>query len=182
MEVVTAKIRGLYGEIKGILGPIKDSTGLSVQDHVVNTYNSLVDELISVSEGNYIRSKIPLEYRKDPSGKGRYLYSGELVKPIVSGLMCKLEEEYGFGRNQSQPSVVLVNKNMNKTSIDISYTIQTLIEDESDEDTKAKLIELEEALKNKDKSKITEAVKWILDKSFDIFIQVLPIIIQNYGK
>lgn len=182
MEVVTAKIKGLYGEIKGIFESIKDLTYLSVEDHTVTTYNSLVDELMSISEGNYVRSKIPLEYRKDPSKRGRYLFSAELVKPIVSGLMRKLEEEYGFGRNQTQPSVVLVNKNMNKTSIDISYTIQTLIDDESDDDTKAKLIELEEALKDKDKSRISAIVKWILDKSFDIFIQVLPIIIQNYGK
>ena len=181
MEITNAKVKGLYGEIKGIYESIKDLKSYSVSEHTVNIYNSLVDELVEITSGNYARSKIS---NVEPGKRGFKTgdYGAELVKPVVSGLMRKLEEEYGLGRNQSQPGIVLVNKNLNKTSVEINYTIENLIDDEEDEETKAKLIELEDALNQKDKNKISNTIKWILDKGFDLFLKVLPIILQNYGE
>jgi hypothetical protein len=181
MEVINAKVKGLYGEIKGIYESVKDLKSYSVSEHTVNTYNSLVDELVEITNGNYSRSKIPFV---DPGKRGYDTgdYVAEMVKPVISGLMRKLEEEYEFGRNQSQPGVVLINKNHNNASIEISYTIENLIENEQDEEVKKKLIELDEALNKKDKVKITNLLKWILEKGFDLFLSILPIILQNYSK
>ena len=184
-EVRLIRIRGIYGEAKGILESLEGLKSYSVPEETVEQYNGVVDELENISETDYSRMKVPdisLDYRGAGSGD----YDTTTVKSRVSALVRRLEEEYDFGRSHEKNSPVIIvneNKNTNKTSIEINYTLKDLMLETSDLDARAKLSDLSKELEKKEKNdgKIRAIIEWIIAFSWELFLKVLPVIIKNYN-
>ncbi len=178
-EIQLTRIKSLYGEAKGYLDAVKKGGSASgpytVPRSIVDNFNLIVDEISRVSDTNYSRSKIP-------ERELRTIMSVRLVEPLMSGLVARLEQEYGFGQeNSTQPSIVIFNKNETEIALKINYTINDLMSKTENSEEKLKLSQLKEEL---DKPKTNwESIKgiliWILNFSKDLFLEVLPIILQK---
>lgn len=178
-EIQLAKIKSLYGEAKGYLDAIKKGSGASgpytVPRSIVDNFNLIVDEVSSISDTDYSRSKIP-------EHELRQIMSFRLVEPLVSGFVTRLEQEYGFGQdNHTQPGIVIFNKNESEISLKINYSINDLILNTKSNEGKEKLNSLKNELDKPQKN--WETIKgiliWILNFSKDLFLKILPIILQK---
>lgn len=183
-EIQLARIRSIYGDIKGLLSQIPQPDKSSyISAFLVNGYNSAIDELSQVTNTDYSRYKITAEARVPAHSRGPHYYSTS-VRPQIGRVISRLEEEYGFGKNdnnQSSPSIVIFNKNQNEISLQINYTINDLIDKTGNDEGKTQLRELRDELEKKDKNweKIKGILIWILNFSKDLFLEILPIIIQK---
>ncbi|MEK7635357.1 MAG: hypothetical protein AAB446_02940 [Patescibacteria group bacterium] len=184
-EIQLTKIKSIYGDIKGLLSqiplPNQDSY---ISSFIVKQFNSSIDELSDVTGTDYSRNKVTHEaivpthnHTVEP-----FYYSAS-VRPQIGRTIGRLEEEYGFGsiNNQSSPNIAIFNKNQNELSINIDYTINNLIDKADDEEQKTKLRELRDELNkpNKNWEIIKSILIWILNFSKDLFLEVLPIILQS---
>ncbi len=177
-EIKVKRIKALYGEAKGYLNSLDNpmSSGPYVIPLSVGLkYNLVVDELSSVSSVDYSRSKIDESELSDRMNI-------RSVKAQMSALTKRLENEYGFGGDSgSAPNIAIFNKNSNSVTV-TSYTITELINDEKEEEAKLKLRELEEELNKTSKSweTIKEILAWMMNFSKDLFIKVIPILLEKY--
>ena len=178
-EIQLVRIKSLYGEARGYLDAIKKGSGASgpytVPRSIVDNFNLIVDEVSRISDTDYSRSKIP-------EHELRQIMSFRLVEPLVSGFVTRLEQEYGFGQeNHTQPGIVIFNKNESEISLKINYTINDLISKIDNDEGKTKLSELKNELEKPQRN--WETIKgiliWILNFSKDLFLEVLPIILQK---
>lgn len=181
-EIQLTRIKSLYGDIKGLLSQIPpvDKKSL-VQDFTVDMFNNALDELSRVSDTDYSAYKVPNSQR---SRNWPDSYESIIVRGQIGRIVGRLEEEYGFGREnvrQQSPSIVIVNKNQNEISVQINYTINDLIDKTDSEEGKTQLRELRDEMEkpNKNWEKVKLILIWILNFSKDLFLEVLPIILQK---
>ncbi len=184
-EIQLTKIRSIYGDIKGLLSQIPQSDKESyVVAFVVNGFNKTIDELSQITDTDYSRYKITREVIA-PSAH-REIYYINPVRIQIGRVISRLEEEYGFGRenDRQSPNIAIFNKNQNEVSLKIDYTINELIDKNTDEESKNQLRELRDELEKKDKNwnKIKSILIWIINFSKDLFLEVLPIILQKIQK
>lgn len=179
-EIQLTRIKSLYGEAKGYLDAVKKGGSASgpytVPRSIVDNFNQIVEEVSRVADTDYSRSKIP-------DRELRQVMSVRLVEPLIAGFVTRLEQEYGFGQEShaTTPSIVIFNKNESEISLKINYTINDLISKSTNEESKRKLGQLNEELDKPQKN--WEVIKgilvWILNFSKDLFLEVLPIILQK---
>lgn len=179
-EIQLTRIKSLYGEIKGyfISLPKQSSGPYIVPVEIGRNYNIAVSELTQISGINYDRFKVPnIEERRGSDLNIR------LVQPQMSALVSRLEEEFGFGKNDSvpHPTIAIFNKNQNNNTIEINYTINDLIAEEKSDTGKDKLNELKQELRNPNKNweKIKSILIWILNYSKELSLKIIPIILQS---
>lgn len=180
-EIQRQRIKGVYGEIAGILKGIpKDKDSFVVYRQVGDQFNSAIDELNDVSGTNYSRFKmLQTDLFNDLA------YQGPVARGKIGGLVSRLEEEHDFGArratSQSSPVVVTVNNN---NQITISVTpIQQIIDNTDDEALKQELDELKEVLStSKDPQQASSLLNKIQQKSWDVFMKVLPIVLEQLGR
>jgi len=182
-EIQLVRIKSIYGDIKGLLSQIpQPDKDPYISAFIVNGFNSTVDELSRITNTDYSQYKVTAEVMV-PRGPSTGFYYSVSVRPQIGRVISRLEEEYGFGRdnNQSSPNVVIFNKNQNEISLQIDYTINDLIDKTSDDESKTQLRELRDELEKKDKNweKIKRILIWILNFSKDLFLEILPIILQK---
>jgi hypothetical protein len=181
-EIQRQRIKSVYGEIKGIFQALPTGSNTLVPTSVAQHYNSAVDELSQVSETDYGRLKISRDDLWDAESNDNY--DPIAVRAKVSALMRRLEEEHGFGASEqtstSAPVIVTVNQNQQVT---VSVTpIQEIIDSTSNEDIKAELAELKDALENKkDAKQASSILSTIQAKSWEVFIKVLPYVLEHLG-
>jgi len=192
-EIQRTKINSIYADFKGIQKSesFDDKSGL-IRYELIDSYNKKIDELSDLSNTDYSEYKVPESSRYyeiyDEDGNKRITdeYHSDMAKCNLERIISRLEVEYGFGEiNQAQKNqpIVIVNKNeQNQTSININYTINDLIEKTNDEEGKKKLNELKDELNKPSKNweKIKNVLIWIINFSKDLFLEVLPIILENY--
>lgn len=181
-EIQLAKIKSIYGDIKGLLSeiPSPDKEKL-VNDFTVKMFNDVIDELSQVSNTDYSKYKIPNSQHTRPWPD---MYASVIVRAQIGRVVSRLETEFGFGREherQQSPSIVILNKNQNEISLQINYTINDLVDKIDNEEGKIQLRELRDELEKPAKNweKIKAILIWILNFSKDLFLEVLPIILQK---
>lgn len=181
-EIQLTKIKSIYGDIKGLLGQIPQPDKEHFTDAIIVAgLNDVLNELSKVTNTDYSKYKIAQE------AKSRHFvnkFDSKVVRAQLGRVISRLEEEYGFGREsagQTSPSIAIFNKNQNEISLQINYTFNDLIERTSNEEEKTQLRELRDELQRPSKNweKIKSTLIWILNFSKDLFLEVLPIIIQN---
>lgn len=182
-EIQRTRIKSLYGDIKGLLSQIpQPDKDAYVSNFLVTGFNLSVDDVSKLSGTDYSRYKITHEAMTPHHTRGVYYYSSA-VRPQIGRLISRLEEEYDFGkeRNINTPNIAIFNKNNNEFSIQINYTFNDLIEKTEDEESKIQLRALRDELEKEDKNwdKIKKVLIWILNFSKDLFLEVLPIILQK---
>ncbi|HLD92149.1 MAG TPA: hypothetical protein VI795_01995 [Patescibacteria group bacterium] len=179
-EIQLTKIRSIYGEIKGFLESLPQSINAGpyiIPKFNVDNYNSSVDNLSGVTNTDYSRFKIP-------DSEIRSMTNIRIVKSQMMGVIRKLEAEYGFNSESTfntSPGIVIFNKNQNEMSLQINYTIDNLIEQGENKESKNKLSELKEELGKTDKNweKIKSILIWIINFSKELFLKIIPIILEK---
>lgn len=180
-EIQLTRIRSIYGDLRGLISqipPLKEK-GL-VTEFIVEQINSALDNLSNETSSDYSTYKIPDSQRnQDWPGE----FQAEVVRVQLGRVISKLEEEYGFGQatKTQSPGIVIVNKNENEISLQINYTINDLIDKSGDKESKSKLRQLDQELKkpNKDWDAIKKILVWILNFSKELFLEIIPIILQK---
>ncbi|MBU1131412.1 hypothetical protein KJ840_04735 [Patescibacteria group bacterium] len=180
--MVEIRIKSDYGDLKGLLSqiPLPDKAHY-VDAFIINSFNSVLDDLTSVTNTDFSHYKVTNKAR---SKSFPNKYDSKIVRAQIGRVIGKLEEEYGFGRSgtkQSSPSIIIFNKNQNEISLQINYTILDLINKTSNKEGKKQLKDLKDELEKKDKNwgKIKNILIWILNFSKDLFLEILPIILQK---
>jgi len=180
-EIKLTKIRSSYGDIKGMLSqiPLPQIDSL-VDQFIVNQFNTVLDRLTEITETDYTLYKVP-DSERVPDWQDKF--PSTIVRTQLGRVINRLEEEYRFGKeNNSQNSgIVIFNKNENDVSIKINYTMRDLISKTVDEEGKSKLEQLNEEINKPNKSwdVIKGILIWILNFSKDLFLEVIPLIIQK---
>lgn len=180
-EIQLTRIRSIYGDIKGLLSQLPlPEVSLLVNQFIVKGFNASLDELSQVSNTDYSSYKVPANL-ESPDWPGEY--DSKLVRAQVGRVISRLEEEFGFGKrdSNSQPTIAIFNKNQNSNVIEINYTINDLIEKQENDESKEKLKELKAELEKEDKDwdAIKKIIIWLINFSKDLFIQIIPIILQK---
>lgn len=179
-EVQLQRLKGLYGEIAGILYelPKNDTDTVLFSGHIVEQYNAVVDEISQVSNTDYNRHKIS----KDSNYADGY-HTIATVRSKIGSLVRRLEQEYGFSLKDSRNTPVVVTVQQNQT-VNITVTpIQTLINDTEDEILRDQLEDLRHAVEvDKSPSATRKVLKVIMEKSWELFIKVLPYVLEHIGK
>lgn len=179
-EIQITRIKSIYGDIKGLLSQIPPvDVSIYVKAFTVKTFNDSLDKLTKVADTDFSSYKVPIsEINRINS------YDSGVVRAQIGRIISRLEEEYGFGREESlcqSPNVVILNKNQNEISLQINYTLNDLIDKTGDEEGKTQLRELRDELEKSSKNweKIKSILIWILNFSKELFLKVLPIILQK---
>lgn len=182
-EIQLQRIRGVYGEIAGILGELPlEEVSYYIPSQIGRHYNTVVDELNQVAETNYSRSKLVQDdyFNEDPEH-----YITSMVRIKVGGLVKRLEQEYSFGTNAASshtaPVVVTVNQNQQVT---VSVTpIQQIIDSTDSEDVRQELEELKRAVETgTDQKKTSSILNSLQQKSWEVFMKVLPYMLEHWDK
>jgi len=175
------QVKSIYGEILGIADHLPIS---SVGVTIVALYHSAVDRLNEVSGENFNRFKV--SPNEGISANGR-LHSASVVRPKMTSLLSTLEYTYGLHKTQrgeasQAPTIVTINNN---NSVNISVTpLQQILEQISDNDSlRTDVEELKSVIEgNKDKQRASGLLNSIQQKSWDIFIALLPAVLQGLGS
>lgn len=180
-KILLTRIKPIYGDIKGLLSqiPLAETDNL-VDEFIVLQLNQTLDSLIELTKTDFSMYKIP-DTKRNTNWPEKFPTS--IVRVQLGRVINKLEEEYGFGQatKTQSPGIVIVNKNENEISLQINYTIKDLIDKSSDEESKNKLRQLDQELKkpNKNWSVIKKILVWILNFSKELFLEIIPIILQK---
>ncbi len=181
-EIQRQRIKSLYGEIKGILNVLPSGDKTPVSPSVGEHFNAAVDELSSVSGTDYSRFKLS-QSDAWPYGDDDY-YDPIAIRSKTSSVVGRLEEEHGFGSAPTignSPIVVTMNQNQQVT---VSVTpIQQVIESTDDEEIRQELESLKHEIETtKNPKTISHLLNTIQAKSWEVFIKVLPFILEHMGQ
>jgi hypothetical protein len=180
-EIQLIKVKSSYGDLKGLLSQIPlEATNSIVDEFTVSQLNTAIDNLTNVSGSDYSGYKVPESKQlEDWPGK----FPTDIVRAQLGRIINRLEMEYSFGtsENSSNPGIVIINKNESEFSLEINYTINELISKQENEESRGRLKDLKEELSKGEKNweNIKNILIWILNFSKDLFIQVIPIILQK---
>ena len=175
------EIKALYGELSRMLIQIPNDVD-EVKASVGRQYNSIIDELNVASDSDYSRQKVtPDDYWNDDED----YYDPVALKTKLGALVGRLEEQYGFGSQISAhgvPPVVITvtqNQQVNVAVVPIQSIIDTLT---YDPELKKAVEDLKNVLETtKDKKTVTALLTAIMNKSWDVFIALLPAVLQSLG-
>ena len=181
-EIQRTRIKSLYGEAAGILSQLPlASQASAVPPSIGQQYNAIIDELNGVAETDYSRHKL--------TGTDMWIgnssqYDMTVCRSKMGSLVKRLEEEYDFGlaaSAQTAPVIVTVNQNQQVT---LNVTpVQEIIESTDDEELKSVLEELKQLLQTtKDPEKASSLLTKIQQKSWQVFMKVLPVVLEQLGR
>lgn len=180
-EIQLTRIKSIYGDINGLLSqiPLTETNSL-VDEFLVSQLNSAMDNLTQVANTDFSTYKIP-ENKRNPDWQDKF--PADIVRAQLGRVIARLEAEYGFGQNTHTqvPGIVIFNKNESEISLKINYTINDLISKSTNEESKRKLNQLNDELDKPQKNweVIRNILVWILNFSKDLFLEVLPILLQK---
>lgn len=181
-EIQRTRIKSLYGEAAGLLSQLPlASQSSAVPPSIGQQYNAIIDELNNVAETDYSRHKLTSSDMWD--GDSKY-YDMTICRTKIGSLVKRLEEEYDFGSSASVPtSPVIVTVNQNQ-QVTLNVTpVQEIIESTDDEELKSVLEELKQLLQtSKDPEKASSLLTKIQQKSWEVFMKVLPVVLEQLGR
>ena len=184
-EIKLTRTKSIYGDIRGLLSQIPQTeVDNRVRGFTVKKFNDALDNLTDSSGTDYSDYKIPPSeiMRKQFSDEPDF-YDSTVVRAQIGRVIGRLEQEYGFSKEElkQSPSIVILNENQNAVSLQINYTLNDLIDKTDDEKGKTQLRELKDELEkpNKNWEKIKSILIWVLNFSKELFLEILPIILQK---
>jgi hypothetical protein len=175
------RIKSIYGEILGIADHLPSH---AVTGSVIDLYNLAIDRLIeAASESSYSRFKVTLS--DGISRNNKILYTTASARPKMTAALSLLEYTYGFRKTQrgevEQPTTIVTIHNNNQLTVTV-IPIQYILERVTDEDLKKDIEELKTLIEgSKDKKKASNLLNTIQQKSWDIFIALLPVVLEKLG-
>jgi hypothetical protein len=175
------QVKALYGEILGIADHLPTSL---LNPSVIELYNGAVDELSKVSNSDY--SRFEATHADISRNFKNTVYRVDTVKPKMGALLSRLEQEFDLhkpsrGEQLSSPTIVTINNN-NQFSVTI-VPIQEVLQSITDVDLCADVEALKEVIQgDKDKHKASSLLNRIQQKSWDVFIALLPIVLEQLGR
>ena len=181
-EIKVARIRSIYGDIKGLNSQIPLAVTISTVDQfIVSQFNQTLDNLTNIAETDFSQYKIPDTLRIEDWPEK---FDAKVVRVQIGRVISRLEQEYGFGSNEqvsNSPGIVIFNKNQNEISLQFNYTINDLINNSQDEESKNKLKELRDEIEKPDKNweTIKNILIWILNFSKELFLKIIPILLEK---
>lgn len=171
-EIQRQRIKSIYSEVRGYLNALSDNEKI-VSKQIGDNYNSLLQELSQLADTNFERHMV--------KKVGAYYLLPD-TKLSMSSVVSRLESDYGFhDRTESGhgPIVVTVNANQ-QVSINV-IPITNLIAEQTDEELKDLLERLKESVNQKDESTSKGILTSIADKSWELFLRVLPYVLEKWG-
>lgn len=179
-EIQHQRIKSIYGEVFGLLSQLplaKDSYYTARQ--VVDQYNQAVEDLGGLTASDYSRFRLANTDLAD----GRD-YITTVVRTRMGALTKRLEEEFGLGSTQSAGHQTIVVTQTNNQTVSISVTpIQQIIEGITDEDLRQDVEQLKYILEtSRDKEAVSKILNAVQQKSWDVFIALLPVVLQGLGQ
>lgn len=189
-ETKLPQIRGIYGTVKGMLSqiPLENQTkSRAIATTISQQYNAAIDRLSAISDTDYSDHK--LTDFDGPFGAhisnsmGQHGIASARVK--MGSLISRLEEEYNFGaatQNSTPPLFISMNQNQQQVSMTL-IPIQQFIDSAEDNELRQELEELKHAVEvNKSPQETTTILGKILNKSWEVFIKILPYVFEHLGK
>jgi len=172
------KIKSIYGDLKGLFSELPNGDKhVKVRGFIINNFNETIDKLSEISKTDYSSYKVP------DSEKYGGDYSSSSSRSQVGRILARLEEEYSFSKEIKTPNsqIVILNKNHNEIAINISYTLNDIINQTEDEKAKEKLNQLKTELERPTKNweTIKSILIWVINFSKDIFVQLLPLLLEK---
>lgn len=177
-EKQVQQIKALYGEILGTADHLPKN---SVHRTVIQLYNGAVDDLNRISDSDYSRFKA----NQDDLYSDPY-YAVSSLKPKMGALLARLEQEFDFhkpnrGEQSAAPMIMTVTNN-NQLNVTI-VPIQEILQNITDEDLRADVEELKAIVQgSKDKRRASNLLNSIQQKSWDVFIALLPVVLEHLGR
>ena len=172
-EINRQRIKSIYSEIDGYLNAFSDKEQV-ISKEIANNYNQLLVELTEFTQSDFTRHSIKI--------KGSYYLISD-ARMSMSSVASRLRSDYNFNEQNvasSNPIVINVNQNQQMT---VSVTaVQELIDNQTDEDIKLLLEELSEAIAFKDTDRSRNLLTTIGDKSWELFIKVLPYFLEKWSS
>lgn len=173
------KIRSVYGEVAGLYDSILSNTTGFLMRQVGDQYNNAVGTLGDVSGRDF--SKFRLVNADLMSAAA---YHMNVARPKIASLVRSLQEEYGFGSHETSTITPLVLTVQQNQTVNVNIIpIQQLIETIDDSELKEQLNELRTAVENeKNPTRVSLVLTKIMAKSWEVFIKVLPYILEHLGN
>ncbi len=179
-EIQIQRIKSIYGEVKGILREMpSEAPGRALRWPIAEHYNFAVDDLSQVAGTNYDRFKI-----EHDSKMNEHYTNISMARTKAGALISRLEQEYGFDdipKEKTAPIVVTVQQNQ---TLNVNVTpIQQLMESTMDDELRTLLEELRDSLETQQNVAKTKGIlKNLMEKSWELFVKVLPYVLENIGK
>lgn len=181
-EINHQRIKSLYGEIKGILSQLPLSeTAYCYPPSIIEQCNASLNDLNQITGTNYSRHKITENDRWEAN---QNLYDAQIVRTKLGSVISRLEQEYGFGvieQTALAPVILTVNQSQ---QVQVTVTpINEIIQSSSDDELKLLLEELKKEIETtKNVGKTKDILAKILDKSWELFIKILPYVLEKWGQ
>ena len=174
------QIKSIYGEILGIFTDLQNpKDSYTTPARVAEQFNECLKELSQITKQSYDRFMLT---HNDIAEHSNGSYTTAIVRPRIGSVVRRLEAQYGFdSQNRESPMIITVNNN-NQMTVTVT-PIQEIIQNEQDDEVKDLLLELREALNTDKKSEKTSTILSTLQqKSWEVFIKVLPFVLEQIGK
>lgn len=172
-EVDRQRIKSIYSEIGGYLDAFSDKEQI-IPKQIGRNYNQLLSELKELTQADFERHTIRIT-------GSHYLISD--ARMSMSAVVSRLKNDYGFyEQNTFNSSPVVINVNQNQQMTVSVTTIQDLIASQPDDEMKELLKELSEAINSKNADKSKTLLSTIGDKSWELFIKVLPYFLEKWSN
>jgi hypothetical protein len=181
-EVLHARVNSICYEIKGdLIGLEAYMAGYYVVPERARRFNDLMDDLSNITSSDYGSHKLSAAYFSDEGMKGELDVAG--FRQCAQSVVSRLVGEYNLNEKKSETATPLVVNITNQNSMQVTYTpIEEVINSQSDEELKVLLLELKEELGGKkEKTKVQKTLNKIASRSWQVFLQVLPYVLQKYG-
>ncbi len=182
-EVNLLRIKSCYSEINGIYANISADNNAYVPERLVLTYNNeLIPELNSLTLNDFSRYKVPIDDISDSNGD----CAGSQVKMSLGPLLARLENDYEFKvmPEVEQRAPVIISVNQQQQQAQVTFTsIHDLISSQTDDEIIKILRSIEVEMASKKSSKtIKPLLKSLMDKSWDVFVALIPVILDYSGS
>lgn len=175
------QVQIIYGEILGIFTELPNAKDTYYTPApVAEQFNNCINDLSKSTHEDYSRFKLTQNDMLKHSDIGNY--DTTIVRTRIGSVVRRLEANYGFDSQvRESPMIITVNNN-NQMTVTVT-PIREIIQSEQDNEIKDLLLELREALHTDKKSEKTSSILSTLQqKSWEVFIKVLPYVLEQIGK
>jgi hypothetical protein len=183
-EVDHLKIKSIYKSFVALLESVEKGSGYSVISAVASNYDQQIDELSRISRTDY--SSFKVTGNLSPSEHGRAgRYNARAFHQLLSQVIGLLDGQYEFEKPQASIAPVITIDNSNKNEIHIKFKSVLQVADEvEDTEVKDQLFELDRELNKTTKNleKIKSIATWLINRSWEVFLSVAPVLLEKVGK
>lgn len=178
------KIKAIYESFVAFLESVEKGSGYSVNTSVAANYDRQVDDLTTISRTDYSTYKISSNLKSADVTSGRK-YNAREVHQVLSQVIGLLNGQYDFGKPQVSLAPVITIDNSNRSEINIQFkTVLQVADEVEDVEIKEQLYDLDRELNksNKNLEKIRTIVIWLIQRSWEVFLSIAPVLLEKVGK